>query len=554
MRLISVVRCLVGWCCIQWLGAATHGVVATVHPLATAAAKSAMDRGGNAVDAAVAAGLTLGVVDGFNSGIGGGCFILIRTAGGEIVAIDGRETAPAAASRDMFLRDGKAVPALSQTGALAVGVPGALAAYDDALRRFGKLDLADLLEPAAKIAEEGFELDRAYVERLKSVCGELAKVPASRAVLLDPEGKPWPVGHRLVQRDLAASYRAIAAEGTGWFYRGPFARATAAWMKENGGLLTGEDFAAYRPKDREPVRSQYRGHEIVGFPPPSSGGVHVAQILNILENFEVGSMGADSADFVHVVSGAMKLAFADRAWWLGDPEFAPVPRGLLDRGYAKQLAERIPMDRAIEVPEHGTPPAAATDVFKHTTHFTAADGEGNWIAVTATINTTFGSKVIVPGTGIVLNNEMDDFSAQPGVPNFFGLVGNEANAVAPGKRPLSSMSPTLVLKEGKPVFSAGAAGGPTIISQTLLAVIDHIDFGDAPAAALKRPRFHHQWRPDEIRIERGFGDEVIKELRRRGHTVRVMDAFGACQAIGQGPGGSFHGAHDPRIRGEATAW
>ncbi|MBI1178295.1 gamma-glutamyltransferase [bacterium] len=530
----------------------TNAVAATVHPLATEAAMNAFARGGNAVDAAVAAGLTLGVVDSFNSGIGGGCFILIRLANGQVVAIDGREAAPTAASRDMFIRDGDAVPALSQTGPLAAGVPGELAAFDEAVRRYGRLKLADLLLPAAKIGEDGFKLDDAYLERLRAVTDELAKFPEARSILLQSDGQPWPVGHNFVQHDLASTYRSIAEQGIDWFYRGPFAAKTAGWMQANGGLLMEKDFADYEFKTREAVRTTYRGYEVIGFPPPSSGGVHVAQILNILENFNLKAMGPNSADFVQVVGEAMKVAFADRAWWLGDPDFAKVPRGLVDKEYARQLARRIEMDHVIDVPDHGVPPAATIDVFGgHTTHFTAADAEGNWVAITATINTTYGSKVFVPGTGVVLNNEMDDFSAQPGKPNFFGLVGNEANAVAPGKRPLSSMSPTIVLKDGKPVFSAGAAGGPTIISQTLLAVIDFIDFGMSPEQALAQPRFHHQWRPDELRIEKGIGEPVLDELRRRGHKLKIVDSFGACQAIARSADGQFAGAHDPRIRGDA---
>ncbi len=530
----------------------TRGVVATVHPLATQAAMNAFEHGGNAVDAAVAAGLTLGVVDGFNSGIGGGCFVLIRRANGEVIAIDGRETAPAGATRDMFVRDGKPVPALSQTGALAVGVPGELAAFAEAVQRFGKLKLADLLRPAAEIAENGVSLDAAYVERLRAVTNELARFPETRAILLQADGQAWPVGHELKQPDLARTYRAIAADGIEWFYRGAFAEATDAWMKTNGGVLTAEDFARYQVKFREPVRSTYRGHEIIGFPPPSSGGVHVAQILNIVEAFDLKTMGPNSADFIQVVAEAMKLAFADRAWWLGDPDFAPVPRGLVSRAYARELASRIDLSRTIKVPRHGAPPDAITDVFgRHTTHFTAADAEGNWVAITATVNTTFGSKVVVPGTGVVLNNEMDDFSAQPGRPNFFGLIGNEANAIAAGKRPLSSMSPTIVLKDGRPVFSAGAAGGPTIISQTVLAVIGFIDFGLGPAEALAQPRFHHQWLPDELRIEKRFDETVMAELEKRGHRLTRVDSLGACQAIGQNADGEFSGACDPRIRGEA---
>ena len=536
-------------------GSGTHGAVATVHPLATDAAVAALKAGGNAVDAAVAAALTLGVVDGHNSGIGGGCFFLIRTAEGEVVAIDGRETAPAAATRDMFLRNGKADPKLSQTGPLAAGVPGALAAYDYAITHHGKLTLRHHLLQAARLAEEGFVITPAYAARLQDTAQDFKRFPATAAIYLDASANPWKAGDVLKQPDLAKTYRAVAGQGTQWFYAGAFAQATGEWMKQNGGLLTADDFKSYRAKLREPLRTTYRGHEILGFPPPSSGGVHVAQILNILEHFDLPAFGADSADFVHITTEAMKLAFADRAYWLGDPDFTPVPRGLISRDYAAALARNIDQAHASVVLTHGTPAKADTDLFerKHTTHFSVADADGNWVAVTQTLNTSFGSKVVIPGTGVVLNNQMDDFSAQPGVPNYFGLVGNEANAVAPGKRPLSSMSPTIVLKDGKPVFSTGAAGGPTIIGQTMLAIVQVVDFGKSPAEALAAPRFHHQWKPDELKIEKAFSAGVLRELERRGHKLNPVTSFGACQAIAL-TDGKFYGAADPRLSGKSEAW
>jgi gamma-glutamyltranspeptidase/glutathione hydrolase len=532
---------------------AEHGAVATVHELATDSALDTLRRGGNAVDATVAAALTLGVVDGHNSGIGGGCFLLIRRANGEVVVIDGREMAPAAAGKDMFLRNGQADPKLSQTGALAVGVPGSVAAYEYAVKHFGKLDWKSVILPTARIAEHGFVLGRAYAGRLASVSDEMKAFPATRAIFLDKAGRPWKSSDLFRQPDLAASYKALAEQGSDWFYKGPFAVATAAWMKSNGGLLTESDFRNYQIKLREPLRTTYRGYEIIGFPPPSSGGVHVAEILNILERFDLKRMGLNSAEFIHVVTEAMKLAFADRAHWLGDPDFVPVPRGLISKDYAAAMAQRIRMDRAKPVPSHSIPANATSDTFgKHTTHFAVSDSDGNWVACTATLNTTFGSKVVVPGTGVVLNNQMDDFSAQPGVANFFGLVGAEANAIAPGKRPLSSMSPTIVLKDGKPILSVGAAGGPTIISQTLLAIIARVDFGLAPEAALAQARFHHQWLPDELRIEKAVPAAVQNELKKRGHKLNVMDSLGACQVISWNEkNNAFEAAHDPRVNGKA---
>jgi gamma-glutamyltranspeptidase/glutathione hydrolase len=533
-----------------------RGIAATVHPQATDAAIQAMKNGGNAIDAAIAAALTLGVVDGHNSGIGGGCFMVIRLATGSMVAIDGRETAPAKATRDMYLRNGKAETRLSVTGPLAVGVPGALAAYEYAASRYGKLPLKDHLLAAAEIADKGFALNRTYAQRLMATAEELKQFEAARAIFLKADGSPCKEGEVLKQPDLAKTYRAVAGQGTDWFYKGPFARATEEWMQKNGGIMTAMDFQRYTLKLREPIKTTYRGHEIIGFPPPSSGGVHVAQILNILESFNLKAMGPTSPDFVHIVTEAMKLAFADRAYWLGDPDFAPVPTGLVFKEYAAKLAKTIRLERAGQVPTHNTPEAAEKDVFgRHTTHFSTADAEGNWVACTATVNTSFGSKVVVPETGVVLNNQMDDFSIQPGVSNYFGLVGAEANAVAPGKRPLSSMSPTIVLKDGKPILSVGAAGGPTIISQTVLAIIHTIDFGMDIEEALAQPRFHHQWKPDELKIEKRMDAGTIRTLQARGHQVVTVESLGVAQGVRvDARTKALCGASDPRVEGKAAGW
>ncbi|MAT71605.1 MAG: gamma-glutamyltransferase [Planctomycetaceae bacterium] len=525
--------------------------IATVHPLATEAGANAFRRGGNAVDAAVAAAVTLGVVDGYNSGLGGGCFVLIRRADGQLAAIDGRERAPAAATADMFLRDGQADPELSQTGPLASGVPGALAAYELALANHGKLPLADIMLPAAEIAEEGFPVPAAYARNLRRLKDTLSRFPGSKATLLKPDGEPYAEGETLRLPDLAASYREIAEHGGDWFYRGEFAQRVGDWMAANGGLITADDFADYHAAQREPIVTRYRCYTIVGFPPPSSGGVHVAQILNMLEHFDLAEMHReDPARATHVIVEAMKLAFADRAYWLGDADFVPVPRGLVDREYAAQLAAKIDPDAATPVESHGRPPRAQYDTFgRHTTHIAAADSLGNWVAITATVNTTFGSKVIVPGTGIVLNNEMDDFSAQPGVPNAFGLIGAENNAVAPGKRPLSSMSPTIVLKDGEPVLTVGAAGGPKIITQALLAIVRRLDFGESLEDAVAGPRFHHQWVPDELVVERALPADIIDSLRDSGHTISTIERGGVTQAAEVDQQGALHAVHDPRAGG-----
>lgn len=530
-----------------------RGYAATVHPLATAAALDAMGRGGNAIDAAAAAALTLGVVDGHNSGIGGGCFFLVRLADGRTFCFDGREIAPAAASRNMYLRDGQADGTLSNTGALASGVPGALAVYSSVIRRFGKLTLADALRHGIQHAGEGFAIDEVYARKLEATAGDLAKFPASREIFLNSDGKPFTKGETLIQKDLASSYRAMAEQGADWFYQTVYPQQVEAWMRENGGILTAADFKSFQPVEREPLVSTYRDWTVIGVPPPSSGGVHIAQMLNILESFDPATLPPGSAAFAHTVTEAMKLAFADRVHWLGDPAFTNVPRGLASKDYAKGLAGRIDPGKSTPVACHGMPPDWQSDHFqKHTTHFATADELGNWVSCTATINTAFGSKVVVPGTGILLNNEMDDFSIAPGTPNAFKLVGGEANAVAPGKRPLSCMSPTLVVKDGKVVLSVGAAGGPTIISQVLLGLLHCLDHGLTPAAALAQPRVHHQWEPDLLRIERGFPADIREGLEKMGHKLETVERFGASQIIARGADGNLTGASDPRVPGQAA--
>jgi gamma-glutamyltranspeptidase/glutathione hydrolase len=532
---------------------ATHGLVASVHPVATQAGMVVLKHGGNAIDATVAVALTLGVVDADNSGIGGGCFMLIHLADGKLMAIDGREMAPAAATRDMFVRDGKADPGLSQTGALASGVPGALAAYEYAVKKLGKKTFNDLILPAAEIAAKGFVVDAGYARSLRGVEADMAQFESSRAVFFK-DGKPLTAGEVLRQPDLASTYRAIAEQGSDWFYRGPFAGATERWMKTNGGIMTAADFANYRIKLREPIETNYRGFRVVSFPPPSSGGVHVIEMLNILEDFDLRAM--DEGTRLHVMAEAMKLAFADRAYWLGDPDFAKVPRGLISTSYAASLAKKIDRERATEVLSHGQPPNGGKNFFKkHTTHFSVADAEGNWVACTATVNTSFGSKVVIPGTGVVMNNEMDDFSAQPGVPNYFGLVGAEANAIAPGKRPLSSMAPTIVLKKGRPILALGAAGGPKIISQVVLELVGMLDLGMTPAEALAQPRIHHQWSPNELMVEKTLPANLRTDLKARGHMVKEVPYMGVSQIVGRSADGkSFLGAADPRGQGTAAGW
>lgn len=530
-----------------------RGVAATVHPLATEAAIETMRRGGNAADAAVAAGLLLGVVDGHNSGLGGGCFILARAADGRVTAIDGRETAPGAATPRMYFRDGRPAPMLSRTGPLASGVPGAVAAYHRLSTELGKGRWSEACRRASEVAEAGFPLPSGYASRLASVANDVRRFEASRRIFLHDDGSPLAAGERLVQTDLAGTLREIAA-GPDAFYRGRFAEAADRWMRANGGILTADDLGRYRAVQRRPVESAFRGNRVIGFPPPSSGGVHVAQILGMLEKFDLASTAAESpVTYYHLVAESMRRAFADRAKWLGDPDFAKVPLGLVDPDYLRARAATIRIDAATPGVEAGLPPGTGTRVFggaeRHTTHLTTADEEGNWVAITATVNTTLGSKVVIPGTGVVMNNEMDDFAIAPGVPNAFGLLGTEANAPEAGKRPLSSMSPTIVTRDGEPVLSCGAAGGPRIISAAAQIVLNVLALENGLPEAMAAGRVHHQWRPDEVRIESRLDESVAAGLAERGHTVRRGGSIGTAQGIARGPDGMLTAASEPRVDG-----
>ncbi len=534
-----------------------QAVAATVHPRATAAAMNAFARGGNAFDAAVAAAFMLGVVDGHNSGIGGGCFILARSAAGELIAIDGRETAPQAAHRDMFLRDGKPDPMASQIGPLASGVPGQVAALARLSLQHGRGGWTESLREAAEVATEGYSVGGATASAIRRRASELKRFPASAAKFLGDDGKPPELGSVFRQPDLGQTLTSLAAEGPDWFYRGPFAAACEKWMSGNGGMLTAKDFAGYVAKSRSPLTSRYRDWRVVGFPPPSSGGIHIAQMLMMLERFPVKSLLAtDPAVAAHLMAEVMKRAFADRAHWLGDADFAEVPRGLIDPDYCRSLADDIDLERATPVQSHGVPPRAEDDLFsrRHTTHLTTADGDGNWVAITNTVNTTFGSCVVIPGTGVVMNNEMDDFSIAPGTPNAFGLLGAEANAIAPGKRPLSSMSPTIILDaEGQPRLTCGAAGGPRIINATLQCIVRVIDLGMTVDEALAAPRVHHQWSPDRLMMEPTWDRAITAAVRDRGHSLSPPGNIAVVQAIERTVDGRLRASVDPRVDGAAAA-
>ncbi|MFO1062661.1 MAG: gamma-glutamyltransferase [Pirellulales bacterium] len=532
-------------------------VAATVHPLASKAAMNAYSRGGNAVDAAVAASLMLSVVDGHNSGLGGGGLALIRLPDGKHVAIDGRERAPMSVQKDTFIRNGKPDPMLSQTGPLAAATPGLVALLEHISKTYGKVGWRESLAEAAEVAERGFAIDRVTARSIASTADSIRQFAATATVLLDADAQAPKEGTVLVQKDLGRTLRKLADSGAAWFYEGEFAERTASFMREQGGLLSVRDFKEYTTPSRDVVETIYRGHKVIGFPPPSSGGIHVAQMLIMLERFSVAELFKDApAKAYHLLAEVMKRAMADRAYWLGDADYAEVPLGLLDRGYLADRSRDIDLDKATEVASHGKPPRKEHDLFedrKHTTHLTAADSSGLVIALTQTVNTSFGSKVMVPGTGVVLNNEMDDFSLAPGVRNAFGLVGSAANSVEPGKRPLSSMSPTIVSdSSGAWRLTCGAAGGPKITTVTLQNIVKLIDLGMSIDEALASPRIHHQWSPDTLSVEDKLPAAIQAELKMRGHSIATSSALAIAQGIMRDSEGLLTAASDPRVPSSAS--
>ncbi|WP_413740548.1 gamma-glutamyltransferase [Sodalis sp. RH14] len=534
---------------------ARHGMVSTVDETATGVGLDILRAGGNAVDAAVAVGYALAVTHPQAGNLGGGGFMLVRTRQGETVAIDFREMAPAGATRDMFIGpDGNADSKRSLTGPLASGTPGTVAGMSLALDRFGTLPLARVMQPAIRLAREGFSVDKALADDLASYGREaLINHPNSKAVFFKADGQPYAEGERLSQPQLAHSLTLIAEQGPQAFYQGAIADEIAAEMQRDGGLIGKADLAAYRAVARQPVSGSYRGYQVFSMPPPSSGGIHIIQILNILENFDLAHMGAGSADAIQVMAEAMKFAYADRSEYLGDPDFVKVPvQALTSKAYAKTLAQRIDVNRAnpsVTIKPGQLQPYESDQ----TTHYSVVDGQGNAVAVTYTLNTYFGSGIMAGDSGILLNNEMDDFSAKPGVPNMYGLVGGDANAVQAGKRPLSSMSPTIVVKDGKTWLVTGSPGGSRIITTVLQMLVNTIDFQMNVAEASAAPRFHQQWTPDELRVEKGFSPDTLKLLGERGQHIKVLPVMGSTQSIMVMPDGTFTGASDPRTIDDLTA-
>ncbi|HEY6257235.1 MAG TPA: gamma-glutamyltransferase [Xanthobacteraceae bacterium] len=535
---------------------APHGAVVAQEARAAEIGLDVLKRGGNAVDAAVATGFAMAVTYPRAGNLGGGGYMLIHRAGRKAdVAIDYRETAPAAATRDMFLGpDGEADPKKSRDSALAIGVPGTVAGLAQAQARYGsgKFSLADLIAPAIALAREGLPVEDDLAESLPGAARRLARWPASAKIFLKADGGALAPGERLIQSDLAVTLEAIARSGPRAFYEGPIAEKLVAAVRAEGGIWTGDDLKRYQPLLREPVRGTYRGYDIVSMPPSSSGGVVLIEMLNILEGYRHGELGADNPQRAHLLVEAMQRAYADRAAYLGDPASVTAPLArLMSKPYAQQL--RTGIDPAQATPASAIhPDRAAAHEGANTTHFSVVDRFGNAVSNTYTLNFSYGLGLVAEGTGVLLNNELDDFAAKPGAPNAYGLTGGDANAPGPGKRPLSSMTPTIVLKDGKPFLVTGSPGGSRIITAVLQVISNVIDRKLSVAEAVAAPRIHDQWSPDEVVVERGLAGDLIRGLEAMGHTVREDLPRTSANSILVTPQGLM-GAADPRTRGAHAA-
>ncbi len=527
-----------------------NGMVVSEERTATLVGLSILKEGGNAVDAAVAVGFALAVTHPRAGNLGGGGFMLVHIGKtGRTVAIDYREKAPLGATRGMFL-DGKGeVDAeRARRSVLSCGVPGTVAGLSLALEKYGTMPLEKVIAPAIRLAEEGFAVTPGLRKSLLEARGRMRKSDESMEIFFGKNGEPPREGEILRQKNLAWSLREISKGGPRAFYRGEIAKKITAYMKKEGGLITGQDLASYEALTREPVTGNYRGYSVRSMPPPSSGGVHLIQMLNILERHPLSQYGHNSARYVHILAETMKLAYADRSEHLGDPDFSPVPtEHLASKRYAKRLAGRVNPQKATpsRYVKPGSPvPAGGTD----TTHFTVADRFGNVVSNTYTLNFPYGSGLAVPGTGILLNNEMDDFSAKPGAPNAYGLIGGEKNSIAPGKRMLSSMTPTIVLRDEKFFLATGSQGGSRIITSVLQVILNVIDHKMSIREAASAPRIHHQWLPDILYVEKEAGKGLEAGLRERGYEVKMTAPMGSTQSVAR-IDGLFRGAADPRRPG-----
>ncbi|MBO9489670.1 gamma-glutamyltransferase [Endozoicomonas sp. G2_1] len=523
------------------------GMVSSQRMLASQVGAEILRQGGNAIDAAVATGIALAVTLPRAGNLGGGGFMLVYLAEQDkTVAIDYREMAPAAAHRDMFLdKNGDVDNQKARFSHASSGVPGTVAGLSHALKKYGTMSWQDVVKPSIKLAEQGILVSYDLAENLKSRHKWLTANQATANAYYKAKGVPYEPGEVLVQPDLAWSLKQLAKNGPQAFYRGEIAKKIAADMKKHGGLITLKDLANYKVAEREAVTTNYRGYEVVSMPPTSSGGVHVAQMLNILEHFPLAKMGYGSADSIQAITEAMKLAYADRSEYLGDPDHFEVPiKGLTSKAYAKELADKISLSKA--TPSTAIKPGnPAPYESPDTTHFSVMDAQGNAVSNTYTLNFSYGSGIVIPGTGILMNNEMDDFSSKPGVPNGFGLIGGEANAIQPTKRPLSSMTPTMIFKDDRPFVITGSPGGSRIITTVLQVLINVMDHDMNIAQAVHAPRIHHQWLPDQLELEPGFSPDTIKLLKAKGQNVKDGRTMGSVQSI-MYKDGKFFGVSDPR--------
>jgi gamma-glutamyltranspeptidase / glutathione hydrolase len=546
-----------------------HGMVVTSQHLASDVGAAILRQGGNAIDAAVAVGYALAVTHPCCGNLGGGGFMTIHLAGGKNTFINFRERAPLAAHPDMFLdAQGKVVSSRSLDGYLAVGVPGTVMGLEMARQKYGTLPRAVLIAPAIKLADEGFVLTRGDVDVLADGTRAFRDQPNVAAIFLK-HGEAFIPGDRLTQKELAATLRAISGGGADAFYHGAIAAAVSAASHAHGGLLTAADFAAYTATESAPIDCSYRGYTIVSAPPPSSGGITLCEMLQVLQGYPLKAMGFHSSAAVHVMTEAMRHAYRDRNTYLGDPAFIDNPTArLLSASYAESIRAKIQANRA--TPSAALPGLAPAAEHATTTHYSVIDRSGNAVSLTYTINDSFGAKVIAANTGFFLNDEMDDFTAKPGVANVFGLVQGKANAVAPGKRPLSSMTPTLVFKDGKPVLVVGTPGGSRIITTVLEVIVNFIDHGMMLQEAVDAPRIHHQWLPDTIGAESfALSADTVKTLTSMGYKVVPLENWGsgnAVEAIGIAPADAaaarllgfprpavFYGANDSRAPAGAAA-
>jgi len=531
---------------------ADHGIVGSTEAHASAAGVEVLRAGGNAIDAAVAVGFALAVTHPEAGNLGGGGFMVIRLADGRATTIDYREIAPGKATRDMFLdENGNAVAERSRSGPLAAGVPGSVAGLLQAHKAYGRLPLPKVIAPAIGLARDGFDVSWEMSRSLQAASDKLSKFPASVGVFFGADGVPPAEGEHLVQPDLAKTLTLIARDGANAFYRGPIADLIAREMEKSGGLITRGDLAGYVPKERAPVTGTFRAYQIMSMPPPSSGGAALIELLNILEGFPLATFGQNASRTIHLMVEAERRVYADRSEWLGDPEFFRVPLpGLLSKAYASALRDGISETRATP---SSSIQAGKPGQYEHseTTHYSVVDADGNAVSTTTTLNGAYGNGQVVPGAGFLLNNEMDDFSAKPGSPNMFGLLGGEANAIAPGKRMLSSMTPTIVMKDGRTLLVLGSPGGGRIITTVLQVLLNVIEFGMDVQEAVDAPRFHHQWYPDSVMIEKqGFPADVVNALTALGHRVDVVSDMGDVHAIQIDPvTGLRLGASDPRSDG-----